>query len=101
MGKSILRVNEQLGIDYKQLLQELEAFRIEKGLSKVDVARKLGLRSYVAVWYWYKGRTTPYARTMYKMVQLLGKPITRQQLNTWNLRIDKKRRYKECQQKSK
>ena len=75
--------------DYQTLLSELEQWRVDKGYTKAKLARELGLRSAVALFYWNKGTTKPYPRNLFRIKQLLGKPMTAEEFNQWNKEIYK------------
>lgn len=69
--------------DHKALLAELEEWRKISGLSKAKLAKRLGLRSSVTIYYWNKGMAKPYPRHLYRIIQILGKPITVEEYNEW------------------
>lgn len=69
--------------DIPALLKELEKWRIEHKMSKAKLARTLGLRSYVALYYWLKGESTPYTRNVWRIIRLLGKKITVEDYKAW------------------
>ena len=75
--------------DYQTLLSELEQWRVDKGYTKAKLARELGLRSAVALFYWNKGTTKPYPRNLFRIKQLLGNPMTAEEFNQWNKEIYK------------
>lgn len=69
--------------DHVALLAELEEWRKKNGLSKAKLARRLGLCSSVTIYYWNKGISKPYPRHMYRIIQILGKPMTVSEYNEW------------------
>lgn len=75
--------------DHTALLTELEEWRVQKGYTKAQLARELGLRSAVALFYWNKGTTRPYPRNLFRIKQLLGKPMTAEEFSEWNKEIYK------------
>lgn len=87
MKEKNTRISEQQ--DYKSLLLELEQWRLEKHYTKARLARELGLRSAVALFYWNKGTTRPYPRNLFRIKQLLGKPMTAEEFSAWNKEIYK------------
>lgn len=56
----------------EQILDKLEKFRLENKLTKQQLAKKLGLRSSVSMFYWEKRGAVPYPRTLRKIYRLLG-----------------------------
>lgn len=69
--------------DIPALLKELEKWRVEHKMSKAKLARTLGLRSYVALYYWNKGASKPYTRNVWRIIRLLGKKITVEDYQAW------------------
>ena len=69
--------------DVQSLLKELEAFRVANNIPKTKLARKLGMRSPVTIFYWYKGICKPYPRTLYRIIKLLGKQLTVEEFKDW------------------
>lgn len=70
-------------LDIPTLLQELEEWRVANKLSRAKLAKRLGLRSYVATYYWYKGTNKPYPRNLWRIVKLLGKPMSVEDYKAW------------------
>lgn len=69
--------------DIEKLLSELEQYRIERNLSQTALARKIGLRSYQTLFYWYKGKSKPYPRHLWRIIQILGKKLTVEEYTEW------------------
>lgn len=76
-------------VEHRSLLTELEEWRKEHKYTKAKLARELGLRSAVAIFYWNKGTTRPYPRNLFRIKQLLGKPMTAEEFSAWNKEIYK------------
>ena len=70
-------------LDIPSLLQELEEWRVAHNLSRAKLAKRLGLRSYVATYYWYKGTNKPYPRHIWRIVKLLGKKLSVEDYKDW------------------
>ena len=69
--------------DHIALLKELEEWRVKNGISKETLAKKIGLRTPVTLFYWYKGRNKPYPRHLFRIIQILGKKLTIEEYNKW------------------
>lgn len=69
--------------DIPALLEELESWRVAHNLSRAKLAKKLGLRSYVATYYWYKGTNKPYPRNLWRIIKLLGKQLSVEDYKAW------------------
>lgn len=69
---------------FSQIVAWLEEWRIERGLTRKEVARKLRLRTDITIYYWLKGFASPYPRTAFKIMQLIGKPMSISEFNTWS-----------------
>lgn len=69
--------------DIDSLLKELEQFRKSSNLSQTALALRLGLRSYQTLFYWYKGKSKPYPRYLYRILQILGKRMTLEDFQAW------------------
>lgn len=74
---------EQRLSKYQELIIELEEWRMFKGIQKKKLARMLGLRTPVTLFYWRKGITIPYPRTAFRIMQLLGKKMTVKEFKEW------------------
>lgn len=59
----------------KQLGAKIKLLRVEKGMTQLDVASKMGIddSSYRKI---ESGRTNPTARTLYKLAEALDIPIS-------------------------
>lgn len=69
--------------DIQTLLKELEDWRIKNKLSKPKLAKRLGLLSYVGLYYWYKGKNKPYPRHVWRIIQLIGKKLSIEEYKQW------------------
>lgn len=69
--------------DIPTLLKELDNWRVVNNLSRAKLAKRLGLRSYVALYYWYKGTSKPYPRHVWRIVKLLGKKLSVEDYKAW------------------
>ena len=69
--------------DIEMLLSELEQYRVSHKLSQTALARKIGLRSYQTLFYWYKGKSKPYPRHLWRIIQILGKRLTIEEYTEW------------------
>ena len=79
--KNTIGIYEKQNIE--KLLQELEDFRVSNKLSKARLAKKIGLHSYVTTFYWYKGKSKPYPRHVWRIIQILRKPLTIEEYKQW------------------
>lgn len=69
--------------DIQTLLKELEEYRVKNKLTRIKLAKRLGLVSYVGLYYWYKGKNKPYPRHVWRIIQLLGKRLTIEEYKQW------------------
>lgn len=81
MYKKTIGIYEQQ--DVNKLLQELEEWRVKNKLSRTKLAKRIGLRSYVTTFYWYKGKSKPYPRHIWRIIQLLGKKLSIEEYKQW------------------
>ena len=81
MQKKYLTIADEQ--DIKSLLNELEEWRKRQRLDKKQLAKRIGLRSYIALWYWYTGKHKPYPRYRWRIIQLLGKKLTIEEYKRW------------------
>lgn len=81
MYKKTIGIYEQQ--DIEKLLNELEGWRLVQKLSRAKLAKRIGLRSYVALYYWYAGRSKPYPRHVWRIIQLLGKKLSVEEYKQW------------------
>lgn len=69
--------------DIPVLLRELEEWRIKNKYTRIKLAKRLGLVSYVGLYYWYKGKNKPYPRHVWRIIQLLGKRLSVEEYKQW------------------
>ncbi len=69
--------------DINSLLEELERYRKSRNISQTALAHKIGLRSYQTLFYWYKGKSKPYPRNLWRIIQILGKKLTIEEYTEW------------------
>lgn len=81
MRKKYLTISDEQ--DIMELLKELENWRKIQKISKAKLAKRLGLRSYIALYYWNTGKHKPYPRHRWKIIQLLGKKLSVEQYTQW------------------
>lgn len=81
MYKKTIGIYEQQ--DIEKLLNELEGWRLVQKLSRAKLAKRIGLRSYVALYYWYVGKSKPYPRHVWRIIQLLGKKLSVEEYKQW------------------
>lgn len=81
MYKKTMGIYEQQ--DISTLLKELEEWRIKNKYSRIKLAKRIGLRSYVALYYWYVGKSKPYPRHVWRIIQILGKKISVEEYKQW------------------
>ena len=71
---------------FAEIVGWLEDWRIKNGLTRKEVAKRLRLRTDITIYYWLKGFSAPYPRTAFKIMQLIGKPMSISEFNTWSRR---------------
>ena len=81
MYKKTIGIYEQQ--DVNKLLQELEEWRVKNKLSRVQLAKRLGLRTYVTTFYWYTGKSKPYPRHIWRILRVLGKKLSVEEYKQW------------------
>ena len=81
MYKKTIGIYEQQ--DIESLLKELDDWRKKQKLSRAKLAKRIGLRSYVALYYWYVGKAKPYPRHVWRIIQLLGKRLSIEEYKQW------------------
>lgn len=69
--------------DTAVLLKELDNWRKFHNISKAKLAKKIGLRSYIALYYWNTGKHKPYPRHRWRIIQLLGKKLSVEEYKQW------------------
>jgi transcriptional regulator with XRE-family HTH domain len=69
--------------DVKTILAELEDWRVNHNLTRAQLAKRIGLHSYITTYYWYKCSSKPYPRHLWRIIQLLGKKLTIEEYKQW------------------
>ena len=71
-----MRINMFGGNNMENIKESLKQYMAEKDLTIADVARLLG-RSHGAIWKFLHGKTNPHFQTLYRIVRLIEKNISK------------------------
>lgn len=77
----------------EQLIKEIEQKRVEQNLSKSEMARKLKITR-MQYWYWLAGKSKPYPRKQFYILQLLGKPMSAKEYQYWQTKLNRRKKWK-------
>ena len=77
----------------KQLIEEVEQYRVKQHLSKSAMARKLKITR-MQYWYWLSGHSIPYPRKQFYILQLLGKPMSAKEYQYWQKKLNRRKKWK-------
>jgi len=77
----------------EQLIKEIEQKRVEQNLSKSEMARKLKITR-MQYWYWLAGKSKPYPRKQFYILQLLGKPMSAKEYQYWQKKLNRRKKWK-------